>query len=190
MTSSDVAVSDHVIIAVARAALLVGPPVAPLAALAARGWSAPDKAACGLGVLSAPLLLATLRIDHFNLTDVFASGGPWDLGYTSVIEQRLLPLLAAPLDLLGALAVDASPDLRRLAALLATAVLLLALPPPPWRRDKWHAGLSGIARRLFLVLWSSYATLYLVSIVAWTANRLNFWCFLVLLLASLLARGD
>lgn len=178
---------DAVIVAVLQAALLLGVPLLPLAGFGLSGWSRLDKTACVLGALTAPLLLRTLAIDHFSPVDVFATGGPWDIGYVALLWQRLAPLWAAPLDLGRALADDAPPDLARLAVILGAAIVAVALP---WHGGHWRGGVPAAGRRLFLVLWSSYATLYAVSLVAWVANRLGFWCFLVLLLASLLVRDE
>jgi hypothetical protein len=183
-------------LAVLRVLALALLPLAPLVAGVAvtggarRRWTArlSDLAAVALGILAAPLLLATDPLQPLlDPADIFRAGGPWDLSFDGFIAQRVLPLLAAPFDLIAALAAGrAGPDVTRGAILFAAAALPLLLGPAL----AWHdrRGLTRSGRNVFLVLWGSYATLYSVFVVAWLANTLNFWCFLVLFAASLLLR--
>ncbi len=147
-----------------------------------------DRVAVLLGILAAPLLLAGAPwLDMLDPPEIFRAGGAWDLDFAGFAAQRLLPLLSAPLDLAAALqAGQIGPDIVRGSILFAAAALPLIFGPAlAWRNRR---GLSRSGRNFVLVLWGSYATLYSVAVVAWTANQLNFWCFLVLFAASLLLR--
>lgn len=140
------------------------------------------------GALFAPALLwATLGGDIAGFDAVFAPDGPWHSGFGGFLLGRALPLLGAPLDLLGRLAAGtAPPDIARSSLLLGAAALLPVLGPPlVWGR---RGGAGAGLRNLLLLLWGGYATIYVVALVLWLANLLNFWCFLVLFALTLLLR--
>ena len=140
------------------------------------------------GALFAPALLwATLGGDIAGFDAVFAPDGPWHLGFGGFVLGRALPLLGAPLALLGRLAAGtAPPDIARSSLLLGAAALLPVLGPAlVWGR---RGGAGAGLRNLLLLLWGGYATIYAVALVLWLANLLNFWCFLVLFALTLLLR--
>jgi hypothetical protein len=148
-------------------------------------------AAVACGVLFAPALLwasAIAGLLHFG--DIFPPAGaeaPWQIGFHAFLAERALPLLIAPADLARRIAYgEAGPDITRSSLLLVAVALLLVVGPPLRRRGRanWRTGL----RNLLLVFWGAYATVYTIALVLWLASLLNFWCFLVLFVITLLLR--
>jgi hypothetical protein len=156
-------------------------------------------AAVACGVLFAPALLQASAIaDLLRFDAIFPAAGapaPWRIGFHDFLVDRALPLLAAPVDLARQIARGAAgPDVTRSSLLLAIVALLLVVGPPLRGRSRadWRAGLREGwrlgARNLLLVFWGAYATVYTVALVLWLASLLNFWCFLVLFVITLLLR--
>jgi hypothetical protein len=194
-------------LAILRVLTLLLLPVLPLAALwqalvrpAASGGSRIGAvlaslllsvAAVACGVLFAPALLYASSLDGLlRFGAIFPPAGaaaPWRIDFHAFLADRMLPLLTAPVDLARLIAQGAAvPDVTRSSLLLAAVALLLAAGPPLYRRDR--AGLRAGARNLLLVFWGAYATVYTVAVVLWLASLLNFWCFLVLFVITLLLR--
>lgn len=156
-------------------------------------------AAVACGVLFAPALLhASAIADLLRFDAIFPPSGapaPWQLGFHDFLFDRALPLLAAPVDLVRLIARgEAGPDITRSSLLLAVVALLLVAGPPlrrrggPQRREALREGWRLGVRNLLLVFWGAYATVYTVALVLWLASLLNFWCFLVLFVITLLLR--
>jgi hypothetical protein len=148
-------------------------------------------AAVACGVLFAPALLYASSLDGLlRFSAIFPPAGaeaPWRIGFDEFLAGRVLPLLTAPAELVRLIAAgEAAPDIARSSLLLAAVALLLVVVPPLHRRDR--AGLRAGARNLLLVFWGAYATVYTVALVLWLASLLNFWCFLVLFVITLLLR--
>ena len=169
------------IVAGLRAVRFIGP--------ADTRWSPTvEIAALLVGCLAAPAILVGSVIDiHYSFTDIFRSGGPWDLDWHGFLAYRAWPLLGAPADLLSRVAHGrAGADLTGITLVLTFAAVLLTLAP--LLRQRSRAAMAHSLRNAILVTWGAYASLYLVILLAWVANQLNFWCFLVLFLALSLRR--
>lgn len=169
------------ILAGLRAVRLIGP--------SPRRWSpAVEVAALAVGCLAAPVMLAgSLAVMWRGWGDIFRVGGPWDLDFHGFLTHRALPLLGAPSALLRAV-VDgrAGPDVTGITVVLAAAALALVLAPALLVRSR--SGIAGSLRNAMLVLWGGFAGMYLLVLLAWMVNQLNFWCFLVLFVAFSLRR--
>jgi len=166
-----------------RAVRLVGP--------ARTRWSpGMEIAALVVGCVAAPVLLSVALADgrfSLGLGDIFRTDGPWALDFRGFLVYRALPLLGAPLTLLRAVASGrAGADVTGITVVLGTAALILGLAPVLVLRSR--AGLASSLRNAFLLLWGAYAGVYLLVLLAWVANHLNFWCFLVLFVAVSLRR--
>ena len=169
------------ILAGLRAVRLIGP--------ADTRWSPTfEIAALTVGCLAAPTILVGSVIDvRYSFADIFRTGGPWDLDWHSFLAYRAWPLLGAPADLLSRVARGrAGTDLTGITLVLTIAAALLVLAPV--LRQRSRVALAHSLRNALLVTWGAYAGLYLLILLAWVANQLNFWCFLVLFLALSLRR--
>ena len=164
------------ITAALRAVRMIGP-------TPTRWTPAMEISALVLGCLAVPGILATSTISElFTFSDIFAIGGPWDLDFRAFLSHRALPLLGAPFWMVGmVIGGRAGPDVTGATLLLGCLGLLLVLTPGVLLRTK--AGLAGSLRNAALMLWSAYVGSYIVVLVVWLANQLNFWCFFVLFLA-------
>lgn len=182
-----------VALALARIATLLLIPVMPILAVlralrlfspASTRWSPMmEYAALGVGVLAVPVVLATCSMaEMLGFGEIFASGGPWDLGFRAFLFDRALPLWSAPFGLLSAVASGrAGGDIAGATFLLGSVAVALMLAPLMALRSR--AGVAASLRNAALVLWGAYAGIYAVVMLAWVAHLLNFWCFLVLFVA-------
>lgn len=117
---------------------------------------------------------------HWGLLDpgeIFRRGGPWDMSFGQFLAGPANPL-AYDLS-----AILVWPFSGRLPSLAGLAVLLLAglvfyVPVLKYRTRRAFA--HGV-RNVVIVIWGTWATVYLFFYAGWLANRLNFWIFLVLL---------
>lgn len=133
-----------------------------------------------IGVLAGGIILCTNV--HWGLLDpgeVFRRGGPWDMSFRQFLSGPANPL-AYDLS-----AILVWPLSGRLPSLAGFAVLLLSglvfYGPLLVHRSR-RAFAHGI-RNVVILVWGAYATVYLFFYAGWLANRLNFWIFLLLLLA-------
>ena len=177
--------------------LLLIPIVALVAGVSAAGAIGPtgtwrkfflDIAALALGMLAAPLLLSTgAFVGMLSPHEIFRPGGPWDLDFRQFIVERALPLTVSPFELIRLVAVGhPNPDVARGAILWGTLAVPVVLGPVVTLQSR--AGLASSARTLVLLWWSAYTSVYIVAILLWLANKLNFWSFLLLFVATLWVR--
>jgi len=147
---------------------------------AGTGSIGPTLAASAIAGLVA--LAATLPNSIFTWDAIVSRGGFWDLtlpeflAVAAGVVGRAIPALLEVLQSAGA----RSNFVGWIAAIIViwSARLAIGLHALPVR----NARLRFLAAELACFLVGMFATIYLVTLLPWLANRLNFWLFLVLIL--------
>jgi len=138
------------------------------------GWPAALSVAAGAGLGLALVAVGPMAAE-FAPGRIFAPGAPWAMGLGEMLRGAAWPGAEAlgrllPRDAAGVLAVLAG---------LACAAALAGL----WARGRGLPGWRGVAALMLLVLAGALGAHLLAPLGAWGVRRLNFWTFLVLLLA-------
>lgn len=131
------------------------------------------------GVLGGLLLLAAnAEPDLFGGRSLFAADGPWSLGVTEFLTDRLDPARYAPQALFDDIADQADTEAPRVFALAAAVLLALATGGTLGR---WPPGaaLRAVAFNALIFLWWTGLTIYAVCLLAWLVNKLNFWLIVI-----------
>jgi len=133
-----------------------------------------------IGIAGGVVILLN-NIDPATLapSEVFRLGGPWDLTFTEFLARRANPLaydisVVWPVPFSGTLPTGAG-----------ITVLILggaAIYAPVIRFRSRRAFANGI-RNAILLFGAAYLTVYSFAYFFWLLNKLNFWIFLLLLLA-------
>jgi len=128
------------------------------------------------------LALALIALDPgfhaFTVGRIFATEGVWSVGFFDLLGDRIF----SPAYGLGNLLEEAFWGANRAYQALAVVAAILfatamALPFVFWRS---MTAINMCACLLALSAWSSFVTIYTVSVAAWSLHSLNFWAFAVL----------
>lgn len=144
-----------------------------------------ELAAFGVGVAGGAIVLANnIALATIAPDQVFRVGGPWDLTFAEFLATRANPLaydlsMVWPVPFSGML-----PSVAGLIVLLLAGVVIYA----PIIRFRSRRGFANGIRNAVLVFGGAYLTVYSFAYVLWLTNKLNFWIFLVLLVAIYLHR--
>jgi hypothetical protein len=177
---------------VVQAAILAALPFAVLALVcrlinalqdARTAWTpAIELLSLGIGLASGCILLGReLDPRLLSAAEIFRPGGAWDVDFVGFLQRWGDPL-AYPVR-----ALLPGPTGSRLgppALLLAAAVTL-----GPVIALRSLRGLAAGLRNLVIVLWGAAVAVYGFCLALWLLNQLNFWAFLVVLLAIQLLRS-
>lgn len=111
--------------------------------------------------------------------EVFRVGGPWDLTFVEFLASRANPFaydisMVVPLPFSGTLPSGAG---------IAVLVFGVAVVYAPIIRFRSRRAIANGIRNAVLMFGAAYVTVYAFVYFFWLMNRLNFWIFLVLLLA-------
>ena len=132
-------------------------------------------------ILGVGLLAAVARPEHYVLEQVLRVSGPWDLSIGEFLRDRVNPLR---LDLGGVIDALRFDDPRgNLAVLFATPAILAAVMVLACY-GYWQplAGTTCALVSLGAIVIIAYVVFYLVCGALWTANLLNFWALLIVML--------
>lgn len=127
------------------------------------------------GVLAGLLLLAAnAEPDLFRGHSLFSADGPWSLGVTEFLTDRLNPSRYAPRAVFNDIADQADTEAPRVFALAVAVLLALATGGA---LGLWSSGaaLRAVAFNTLIFLWWTGLTIYAVCLLAWLVNKLNFW---------------
>jgi hypothetical protein len=177
---------------VVQAVILVALPFALLAVAcrainalqdARTAWTpAIELLSLGIGLAAGCLMLGReLDPRLLSAAEIFRPGGAWDLDFVAFLRRWGDPLTYPVQVLLP------GPGASRLgppALLLAAAVTL-----GPVVALRSLRGVAAGLRNLVIVLWGAAAAVYGFCLVLWLLNQLNFWAFLLVLLAIQLVRS-
>jgi len=132
-------------------------------------------------ILGVGVLTAVARPDHYLLEQVLRVGGPWDLSIGEFLRYRVNPLRLDVGAVIDALRFD---DPRgNLAILFATpAILAAAMVLACYGYWQPLAATTCALVSLGAIVIIAYVVFYLVCGALWTANLLNFWALLIIML--------
>lgn len=111
-----------------------------------------------------------------TLEQIFQDGGPWDLSLGSFLAERANPFsysLSPIVDQIYA----ADGSLHGDPGIYLFALVALSAVVGPYIRWRGRRALANGMRNLLIVLWGTYATIYLLALLFWILNILNFWTF-------------
>ena len=142
-----------------------------------------DKAAIAGFLLGICLVAATpLPGQPLSFDSIFNRGGPWDFEMDAFGDLVLDRIAAAPGLLIDRLAFD-DERLNLTLGVAAAAALLTGYAIAGFVRLRWRRALAGVVFDLIVAAMTALLVLYAVMLVLWLCNRLNFWLFLVGILA-------
>ncbi len=142
-----------------------------------------DKAAIAGFLLGICLVAATpLPGQPLSFDSIFNRGGPWDFEMDAFGDLVLDRIAAAPGLLIDRLAFD-DERLNLTLGVAAAAALLTGYAITGFVRLRWRRALAGVVFDLIVAAMTALLVLYAVMLVLWLCNRLNFWLFLVGILA-------
>lgn len=136
------------------------------------------------GLLLGVCLVAVTPLPGEPLTfdALFNRGGPWDFHIDAFGDLVLDRVATAPGRLLDRLTLD-DDRLNLTLGVAMAAALLAGRAIAGVVRQGWRPSLATIAMDLIVTVLTATLTLYAVILTLWLCNRLNFWLFLVAILA-------
>lgn len=142
-----------------------------------------DKATIAGFLLGICLVAVTpLPGQPLSFDSIFNRGGPWDFGMDAFCDLVLDRTAAAPRRLLDGLILD-DERLNLTLGVAVAAALLTGDAITGFFRLRWRRALAGVFIDLIVAALTAVLTIYAAMLVLWLCNRLNFWLFLVGILA-------
>lgn len=142
-----------------------------------------DKAAIAGFLLGICLVAVTpLPGQPLSFDSIFNRGGPWDFDMEAFGDLVLDRMAAAPRLLLDRLILD-DERLNLTLGVAAAAALLAGHAIGGFFRLRWRRAVATVVFDQIVAAMTAILTLYAAMLALWLCNRLNFWIFLVGILA-------
>lgn len=142
-----------------------------------------DKAAIAGFLLGVCLVAVTpLPGQPLSVDSIFNRGGPWDFEMDAFGDLVFDRMVAAPGLLLDRLILD-DERLNLTLGVTAAAALLAGHAIGGFFRLRWRQAVATVVFDQIVAAMTAILTLYAVMLALWLCNRLNFWIFLVGILA-------
>lgn len=142
-----------------------------------------DKAAIAGFLLGVCLVAVTpLPGQPLSVDSIFNRGGPWDFEMDAFGDLVFDRMVAAPGLLLDRLILD-DERLNLTLGVTAAAALLVGHAIGGFFRLRWRQAVATVVFDQIVAAMTAILTLYAVMLALWLCNRLNFWIFLVGILA-------
>lgn len=130
-------------------------------------------------IIGGSLIAFNLDPLFFTVDSVFQKNGPWDLSYSEFLMGRVNPFNYSFDSVLEYLYYyDSDKNLSVLFILTSGCVGILILRAIL----TWGSigAFRGIIFGFLVIIWSAYMTIFLVSLLFWLLNILNFWILAIL----------